>query len=56
VIAVLSHYLDSIRDNLRLSPSSERKVIGELVLSDFSPIIGYATGEGTLVFAFYCKD
>lgn len=30
MIAVLSHYLDSVRDNLRLSPSSERDVIGEL--------------------------
>ena len=30
MIAVLSHYLDSVRDNLRLTPSSEREVIGEL--------------------------
>ncbi len=30
MIAVLSHYLDSVRDNLRLAPSSEREVISEL--------------------------
>ncbi len=28
----------------------------ELLLVDFSPIMGYATGEGTLVIAFYCED
>jgi uncharacterized membrane protein len=30
MIAVLSHYLDSVRDNLRLGSSSEREIIGEL--------------------------
>jgi len=30
VITVLSHYLDSVRDNLRLGSPSEREVIGEL--------------------------
>ncbi len=27
----------------------------ELLLTDFSPIMGYATGEGTLVIAFYSE-
>ena len=30
MITALSHYLDSIRDNLRLDPSTEREVISEL--------------------------
>ena len=28
----------------------------ELLLSDFSPIMGYATGEGTLIIAYYTED
>ena len=30
MVTALSHYLDSIRDNLRLDPSTEREVISEL--------------------------
>ena len=30
MVTILSHYLDSIRDNLRLDPSSEREVTSEL--------------------------
>lgn len=28
----------------------------ELILTDFSPVMGYATGEGTLVIAFYGEE
>ena len=28
----------------------------ELLLTDFSPVMGYATGEGALVIVFYSED
>ena len=42
-------------ERLKEQISSEFNCV-ELVLTDFSPIMGYATGEGTMVIAFYCEE
>jgi len=41
-------------ERLKERVSSEFNCV-ELILTEFSPIMGYATGEGTLVIAFYCE-
>ena len=51
-VAVMHAYAPEDAEILRKRISAEFNCV-ELWLSEFSPVMGYATGTGTLGFAFY---
>ncbi len=54
-VAVMHAYALEEAERLKERVSSEFNC-AELWLTEFSPIMGYATGTGTVGFAFYCDD
>ncbi len=54
-VAVMHAYAPDEADRLKARISSEFNCL-ELWLSEFSPVMGYATGTGTLAVAFYGED
>ena len=53
-IAVMHAYAQDEAERLKERVSSEFNC-AELWLTEFSPVMGYACGTGTLAFAFYCE-
>jgi fatty acid-binding protein DegV len=54
-VAVMHAYAPDEAERLKARISSEFNCL-ELWLSEFSPVMGYATGTGTLAVAFYGED
>jgi DegV family protein with EDD domain len=54
-VAVMHAYALDEAEKLKEKVASEFNC-AELWLTEFSPVMGYATGTGTLGFAFYCED
>jgi len=54
-VAVMHAYALEEAERLKERVASEFNCV-ELWLTEFSPVMGYATGTGTLGFAFYCDD
>ena len=51
-VAVMHAYVPDETEKLKTRISSEFNCV-ELWITEFSPVMGYATGTGTLGFAFY---
>ena len=54
-VAVLHAYAEEAAENLKQRVAAEFDC-RELRVSEFSPIMGYACGTGTLGLAFYTED
>ena len=54
-VAVMYAYVREEAEILKERVAAEFNC-AELWLTEFSPVMGYATGTGTLGFAYYCDD